>query len=161
MSLRISRKLSPDDLEWALDHSRRRYRVRVARPDDNPNLKGSEHFLAVVPVNGATPSVMAPRCGLFPHDWRDDDDYAVARLDAIARSGALRHQRELPTPDAVRLGHDFGDWCAELFRGGRIAGRKGFPTLAEATAEVERLAATGLRRLPDSVTAAHTKGATA
>ena len=53
-------------------------------------------------------------------------------------------------PDAVRLAFDFGDWCAELRSGDRLARRIRCASLDEARAEIARQEATGLRRLPDA-----------
>lgn len=53
-------------------------------------------------------------------------------------------------PDAVRLAFDFGDWCAELRRGGKLARRIRCASLEEARVEVARQEAAGLRRLPDA-----------
>ena len=55
-----------------------------------------------------------------------------------------------PEPDAVRLAFDFGDWCAELRRGGKLARRIRCASLDEARAEIARQEAAGLRRLPDA-----------
>ena len=55
-----------------------------------------------------------------------------------------------PEPDAVRLAFDFGDWCAELRRDGKLARRIRCASLDEARAEVARQEAAGLRRLPDA-----------
>lgn len=52
--------------------------------------------------------------------------------------------------DAVRLGFDFSQWCAELYREERFLRRVYFETLVDARAEVERIQANGLRRLPDA-----------
>lgn len=52
--------------------------------------------------------------------------------------------------DAVRLGFDFSQWCAELYRGERFLRRVYFAALVDARGEVERMAANGLRRLPDA-----------
>lgn len=146
----IARTLPHDDLLWALDHSTRRYRIRETRAGDAPHIRHPGHYITIVPINGAQPTVLAPRCDLFPDEWEDSDRYAGARLNAIAMAGAARAQKPLPSPDAVRLGHDFGRWCAELFRGGRVAQRAAFETRAEAQAEVARLSAAGLRLLPDA-----------
>lgn len=146
----IARTLSPDDLLWALDHSTRRYRIRETRVGDAQHIRNPSHYITIVPLNGAQPTVMAPRCDLFPDDWEDSDRYAGARLNAIAMAGAARAQKPLPPPDAVRLGHDFGRWVAELFCSGRVARRIACETRAEAQAEVERLKAAGLRLLPDA-----------
>lgn len=55
-----------------------------------------------------------------------------------------------PEPDAVRLAFDFGDWCAELYRGEKFARRIRCASLHEACAEIDRQVAAGLRRLPDA-----------
>lgn len=55
-----------------------------------------------------------------------------------------------PEPNAVRLAFDFNDWCAELFRDGRLARRVRCASLDEARAEIARQVAAGLRRLPDA-----------
>jgi hypothetical protein len=52
--------------------------------------------------------------------------------------------------DSVRLGFDFSQWCAELYRDDRFLRRVYFETLDDARAEVERIQANGLRRLPDA-----------
>ncbi|WP_267358706.1 MULTISPECIES: hypothetical protein [unclassified Methylobacterium] len=52
--------------------------------------------------------------------------------------------------DSVRLGFDFSQWCAELYRDERFLRRVYFDTLDDARAEVERIQANGLRRLPDA-----------
>lgn len=52
--------------------------------------------------------------------------------------------------DAVRLGFDFSQWCAELYRDERFLRRVYFDALDDARAEVERIEANGLRRLPDA-----------
>ncbi|MCJ2055650.1 hypothetical protein MKL09_03670 [Methylobacterium sp. J-048] len=52
--------------------------------------------------------------------------------------------------DAVRLSYDFNQWCAEQYRGERFLRRIHFERLLDARAEVERLQANGLRRLPDA-----------
>lgn len=57
-----------------------------------------------------------------------------------------------PKPDAVRLAFDFNDWCAELFRDGKLARRVRCASLDEARAEIARQEAAGLRRLPDAPT---------
>ena len=62
-----------------------------------------------------------------------------------------QHRARRPKPDAVRLGYDFSRWCAELYRGERLAQRISFEELDDARAEVERIQANGLRRLPDAV----------
>lgn len=53
-------------------------------------------------------------------------------------------------PNTVRLAFDFGDWCAELRRGGKLTRRIRCASLEEACAEVARQEAAGLRRLPDA-----------
>ena len=146
----IARTLIPDDLAWALDHSTRRYRIRETQIGDAPHVRHPGHYITVVPTNGAQPTVLAPRCDLFPDDWEDSDQYARARLNAIAMVGAARAQKPPPAPDAVRLGHDFGYWCAELFRGERVAQRITCSSRAEAWNEVRRLTVSGLRLLPDA-----------
>lgn len=146
----ISRSLSNDDFLWALDHSIRRYRIRETRDGDAPHVRNPSHYITIVPLNGGQPTVMAPRCDLFPDDWEDTDRYAGARLNAIAMSGAARAQKPSPPPDAVRLGHDFGSWCAELLRGDRVAQRITCDSRAEAYEQVTRLAAKGLQLLPDA-----------
>ncbi len=50
----------------------------------------------------------------------------------------------------MRLGYDCGDWCAELYRRGQFLRRIGYGTLRHARAEVERIQANGLQRLPDA-----------
>ncbi|MCJ2052612.1 hypothetical protein [Methylobacterium sp. J-070] len=55
-----------------------------------------------------------------------------------------------PEPDGVRLGFDFNEWCAELFRGDRLARRIHCASLDAARAEVARQEAAGLQRLPDA-----------
>lgn len=55
-----------------------------------------------------------------------------------------------PKPDAVRLVFDFGEWCAELRSGDRLARRIRCASLEEARAEITRQEAAGLRRLPDA-----------
>lgn len=55
-----------------------------------------------------------------------------------------------PELDAVRLAFDFNEWCAELFRGGKLARRVRCASLNEARAEIARQEAAGLRRLPDA-----------
>ena len=52
--------------------------------------------------------------------------------------------------DSVRLGFDFSQWCAELYRGERFLRRVYFDALDDACAEVERIQTNGLRRLPDA-----------
>ena len=52
--------------------------------------------------------------------------------------------------DAVRLGFDFSQWCVELYRGERFLRRVYFDALEDARAEVERIEANGLERLPDA-----------
>ncbi|SDO59065.1 hypothetical protein SAMN05216360_1294 [Methylobacterium phyllostachyos] len=149
----IARTLAPDDRLWALDHSTRRYRVRETQAGDSPHVRDPDHFITIVPVNGAAVTVMAPRCGLFPQPWEDSDRYASARLNAISMAGAARAGVKRPDPDAVRLGHDFGSWCVELLRGDRLARRISCGSRAAACAEVARHAAAGLRRLPDAPSA--------
>ena len=146
----IARSLSPDDLAWALDHSTRHYRVRETRAGDSPHVRDPAPYITVVPLNGAQPTVLAPRCTLFSGGWEDTDRYAIARLDTVAMAGAARAQRMRPPADAVRLGHDFGSWCAEVFRGERLAQRVPCESRAHAWSEVRRLAATGLRLLPNA-----------
>jgi hypothetical protein len=90
----ISRTLQLDDFLWALDNSRRRYRVRPTRLGDpfrdaRPDYPG---LITVVSVNGIHRVVMAARCGLFPDDWEDTDRYASARLNAISM-GVRARQR--------------------------------------------------------------------
>lgn len=53
-------------------------------------------------------------------------------------------------PDTVRLAFDFGDWCAELRCGRKLARRIRCASLEEARAEIRRQEAAGLRRLPDA-----------
>ena len=55
-----------------------------------------------------------------------------------------------PKPEAVRLAFDFGDWCAELRCGGKLARRVRCASLEEACAEIRGQEAAGLRRLPDA-----------
>lgn len=55
-----------------------------------------------------------------------------------------------PRPDSVRLAFDFGDWCAELRCGDKLARRIRCASLEEAHAEIARQEAVGLRRLPDA-----------
>lgn len=69
-------------------------------------------------------------------------------MSAVLQFPRLRAYR--PKPDAVRLVFDFGDWCAELRRSGKLARRIRCTSLEEARAEVARLEAAGLRRLPDA-----------
>ena len=69
-------------------------------------------------------------------------------MSAVLQFPKLRAYR--PKPDAVRLAFDFGDWCAELRRGGKLAERVRCASLEEARAEVARQESAGLRRLPDA-----------
>lgn len=80
--------LTPDDFEWALDNSRRLFRVIPLDVDD----EGQAHLLRVVPLDGTQPVVMGARCGLFPGDWEDTDHYAAARLNAIRMGARARQQ---------------------------------------------------------------------
>jgi hypothetical protein len=138
--------LDPDDFEWFLDHGCRRYRLVSLDLDD----EGRAHQLRIIPVSGAKPTTVMARCGLFPDEWDDTDRYASARLNAISTNGGSRAGVIRPDPDGVRLGHDFGQWCAELFRGDRLAQRIPCDSWAEAYEEVTRLAGQGLRVLPDA-----------
>jgi len=84
--------LQHDDFLWALDHSRRRYRVRPTRLGDQfggpkPSYPG---LITVVSLDGGRRVVMAARCGLFPHRWQDTDRYASARLNAISMGARAR-----------------------------------------------------------------------
>lgn len=82
----ISRTLQHDDFLWALDNSRRRYRVRPTRLGDLTFRSGETYpgMITVVSVNGIHRVVIAERCGLFPDAWEDTDRYASARLNAIS-----------------------------------------------------------------------------
>lgn len=51
---------------------------------------------------------------------------------------------------AVRVGHDFGSWCVELYRAHRWAHRRYVTSEAAARSEAARLALTGLKLLPDA-----------
>ncbi|MGU3417747.1 hypothetical protein [Methylobacterium sp. D54C] len=79
----IPRSLTPDDFVWALDHSRRRFRVRETRMPELPSGLSSCSYITVVPLDGSRPVVMLARCGLFPHEPIDSDRYATDRLRAI------------------------------------------------------------------------------
>jgi hypothetical protein len=61
-----------------------------------------------------------------------------------------RHRVRRIEADSVRLSYDFNQWCSEQYRGERFLRRFHFDTLLDARAEVERLVANGLRRLPDA-----------
>ncbi|MGH1571375.1 hypothetical protein ACRAWG_12600 [Methylobacterium sp. P31] len=90
----ISRILQHDDFLWALDHSRRRYRVRPTRLGDqfgNPK-PAYPGLVTVVSMNGIHRVVMAERCGLFPDEWEDTDRYASARLNAISMGRRARQR---------------------------------------------------------------------
>lgn len=83
--------LQQDDFLWALDHSRRRYRVRHTRCDDLHPLpiREPQGFISVVRIRGGAPVVMAAQCGISPGEWIDSDAYAEFRLLAINRHRPL------------------------------------------------------------------------
>ncbi|MCJ2136380.1 hypothetical protein MKK69_20395 [Methylobacterium sp. J-026] len=160
--------LQRDDFLWWLDNSRRHYRVRPTRLGDLTFRFGETYpdFITVVPLDGRKSAVMKAQCELFPDDWEDTDRYASARLNAIAIRAAARQRggcamsADLLTfprnrvrrveADSVRLSYDFNRWCSEQYRGERFLRRFHFDRLLDARAEVERLVANGLRRLPDA-----------
>lgn len=86
--------LQHDDFLWALDNSRRRYRVRPTRQGDLTFRLGETYpgFITVVSIDGAHRVVMKAQCELFPDDWEDTDHYASARLRAIAIRAAARQR---------------------------------------------------------------------
>lgn len=90
----ISTSLQLDDFLWALDHSRRRYRVRPTRLGDQSFKPGPTFpgLITVVSMDSAHRVVMAARCGLFPDEWEDSDRYASARLNAINLGAAARQR---------------------------------------------------------------------
>lgn len=59
-------------------------------------------------------------------------------------------RRYRPWPDNVRVGFDFGAWCVELRSGDRLLRRAAAVSEDAARCEAKRLAATGLRLLPDA-----------
>lgn len=81
----------PSDV-WALDHSVRRCLIRDTRDGDSPHVRNSSRYITVVPLNGTKPTVMAPRCVLFPDDREDTDGYASAGLNAIPIGAAARER---------------------------------------------------------------------
>ncbi|GJD58847.1 hypothetical protein [Methylobacterium dankookense] len=90
----ISRRLDREDFLWALDNSRRRYRVRPTRRNDLSAypIQDPAGFITVVMVRGGAPVVMKDTCGISPGPWFDTDAYADFRLLAINRARALRQQ---------------------------------------------------------------------
>lgn len=89
----ISRSLQLDDFLWALDNSRRRYRVRPTRLGDLTFRFGETYpgLITVVSMNGIHRVVMTARCEVSPGPWLDTDAYADFRLLAINRKRALRN----------------------------------------------------------------------
>lgn len=85
--------LQHDDFLWALDNSRRRYRVRPTRPGDLTFRPGETYpgLITVVSMTKPLYTVMAARCGVSPGPWLDTDAYADFRLLAINRKRALRN----------------------------------------------------------------------
>lgn len=79
------------DLEWAIDHSRRRYRVRPSHPDDHPGLRCGAgdigRSITVVRLHDARRLVFAAACSAFP-TWADTDAWAAQRW--ADRRGAFR-----------------------------------------------------------------------
>ncbi|KQP24984.1 hypothetical protein [Methylobacterium sp. Leaf100] len=90
----ISRNLSPNDFAWALDASRRAYRVRPTTFGDlrTLGLTNVSGFITVVCLHSAVTTTMRAECGLFPDAWEDTDSYARRRLNAIAGSRTRRTQ---------------------------------------------------------------------
>ena len=86
--------LQHDDFLWALDNSRRLYRVRPTRLGDLTFKAGETYpgLITVVSLNGVHCQVMAAWCDLFPSAWEDTDRYASARLDAISMGRRARQR---------------------------------------------------------------------
>ena len=80
----ISRDLHPDDFEWALNNSRRKYRVRLSTYVDEPRTKsGMSHGIGIIRICDGHKiflSAQWPPTALGP--WRDTDAWAEGRLAA-------------------------------------------------------------------------------
>ena len=96
--------LSPDDLEWALDNSRREFLVRESVSSDHPYLSDLDEENADAIRRGYLPyqnitvirlrdgrkwvfggrSVRFPGTRHWPQGWRNTDEYARKRLAALA-----------------------------------------------------------------------------
>lgn len=84
--------LQHDDFLWALDSSRRLFRVRPTRQGDLAFKLGETYpdFITVVTLDNGERTVMAAQCALFPNPWEDTDRYAASRLNAISRAARAR-----------------------------------------------------------------------
>ncbi|WP_267359854.1 MULTISPECIES: hypothetical protein [unclassified Methylobacterium] len=89
----VRRRLQHDDYLWALDHSRRRYRVRPTRLGDLTLRFGETYpnLITVVSMDGKHLVVMAAKCKVASGRWHNTDAYADFRLLAINRKRALRN----------------------------------------------------------------------
>ncbi|WP_342111630.1 hypothetical protein [Methylobacterium sp. SI9] len=89
--------LNPDDREWALDNSRRAYRVRRSQAGDMPARpwRPSPHLITIVCLHDAFSIVLTETCLGARMPFTDSDDYALHRLAIINRARRARGEVEV------------------------------------------------------------------
>lgn len=92
----ISRGLDTEDFLWALDHSRRRYLVRVARHSDLTHLSNKCPLNKITIVrlhNGIDMVVLPHELDKHSEKWINTDAYAEFRLKVLEHRHCRRAQR--------------------------------------------------------------------
>jgi hypothetical protein len=109
---RISRKLlqiSRNDFEWAMDHSRRKYRVREAIDGDHPTIAAGAEFssetlrkgrkrpsvITIIRLSDGKKWIGSGQTITFPYPWEDTDAYAEQRISAMAEAERKFERGEL------------------------------------------------------------------
>jgi hypothetical protein len=99
MGARMSALFSPSlrlaDLEWAIDHSRRRYRVRLNVAADTPRITPPDNCITIMRLCDAFSVTMLKTCRWSQTPWSDSDEYASHRLDVINRRRRSLGQTEI------------------------------------------------------------------
>lgn len=89
--------LTPEDRVWALDNSRRAYRVRRCQSGDLPDRPWppSPHLITIVRLPDAFRITLAETCLGARMPLTDSDEYALHRLAIINRSRRARGEVEV------------------------------------------------------------------
>jgi hypothetical protein len=73
------------DREWAVDHSRRKYRVRPSVVEDHSAIACGALILdmciAITRIADGKQWILAEYCTQFPHAYEDSDGYCAARIN--------------------------------------------------------------------------------